>query len=124
MIANGTLLEMHAREIAGMPETWRVSNFDTIREDGRILEHELTGAVVPTVPGGSKVLWHRKDHATERVVRFTPAEHEAWLRAWEARTGLCRWCVGSGSVIGSLIPVTYCGCPACSGSGSCRGRVA
>lgn len=121
---SGYLIEIHAREKAGMPDTWRSWLWERVGPPEAPYPFiRLTGAVVPLLTRGprkGKPNWRRKDKATERVVTITPDEHDAWATAWQARTGKCRDCMGEGRRPWSSSArdgTTYRSCKACEGTG-------
>lgn len=95
------LYDLHARERAGMPESWSIYRFEHKTPGGSIPPYtELTGAVAPLLLSGpqkGRPNWKKMDKSTERTVCVTQSEHDAWCEAWEARTGKCRKCVGEGT---------------------------
>lgn len=122
--ANGKLLEMHARQRLGMPDSWRAFSFDTIREEGTIKSHRITGAVLRHGTLSGRHGLSSRDRNSDCTTTFTPGEHESWVRCWESRTGLCRTCLGSGQEIESAVHATYRRCQSCDGSGRAEGRAA
>lgn len=90
------LYEDHAREKTGMGPEWRLYSWDSIdalklghsHPDGRM---KIKGAVAPNLEDG-RPAWAYMDKATKRTVIFTHAEHDAFVLAWEMRTGKCSGC--------------------------------
>lgn len=93
-------MEAHAREKAGLPPEWRAYRYRTLPEGSReCLYLGVTGAVVPDKKRGKNAgrpNWRSKEISHEQEVYFTPAEHEQWLLAWEAKNGKCHQCDGNG----------------------------
>ena len=61
---------------------------------------EVIGAVAPLkTRGKSKGChnWDKMDKSTKRVVYITLKEHSEWVNAWEAKTGKCATCRGTGN---------------------------
>jgi hypothetical protein len=121
MESNGKLLEQQARQRLGMPENWQVFNWDSVLDDERrIVAYQLTGAVIPIGRKGSRLGcrdYAQKDATTVRTVTIEAADHEAWAEAWEARTGLCRTCLGSGRDMELVYRGTPGECRRCRGTG-------
>jgi len=93
------LMEMHARERAGMGEDWTVFLYRWMPPGGPPIYLEMTGAVAPqyrTGPRKGRTNYRRRDRATERTVYIRVEEHDAWLARWEGETGQCRGCAGVG----------------------------
>lgn len=118
------LIDIHAREKAGMPDAWRSWRWEHVGPPEAPYPFlRVTGAVVPLVSRGQrkgKPNWRKKDAATVRVVTILPDEHEAWAVAWQERTGRCRRCTGEGRLPwrSSVEDGTTCRpCPACEGVG-------
>jgi hypothetical protein len=116
------LFEEHARALAKMPEEWKVYSFKAIpNSDGTL---EFKGAIAPIYSQGkSKGLpnWKMADKDSERAVYIKDADHDLWLVKWEASTGKCHQCVGTGEVFQSWETgkgVTYKKCSVCVGTGA------
>ena len=119
------LYEEHAREKAGMGPEWRLYSYDSIdflrlgpgHPEGRM---RLKGAVCPDLADG-RPAWAYMDKETKRTVTVTNAEHAAFVRAWEERTGKCSGCarnhpgqeyLGWSKDAGTLLGI----CPRCHGT--------
>ncbi|MFZ4766298.1 MAG: hypothetical protein ACOYMN_15210 [Roseimicrobium sp.] len=93
------LLEEHAREKAGMGEDWKGYHFQCLPEHPAKTELvTVTGAVAPKKLRGKRkgeTNWDKMDRATKRTVYITLADHDAWVKAWESKTGLCSTCKGT-----------------------------
>lgn len=124
---DGRLLEIHAREKAGMGETWNLYHYEHVTLGGKHVGYELKGAVAPPkLSGKSKGQpnWAKRDMATDRTVGISVADHDAWVDQWEARTGLCRECMGDGKTVASFSVSdgpTYRECGSCQGTGKAKG---
>lgn len=93
------LVELMARERAGMPDDWRAFRYSWMPPGGKPLYLEVVGAVAPIYTRGDRKgtpNFKRRDVSTERTVYLTPAEMDAWEKRWEHQTGACRHCAGSG----------------------------
>lgn len=118
---NGQLLEIHAREVAKMPDEWEVYAWECIGEPVKVVE--VKGCFKPPTitrgPRKGQSNWRKRDKTSERIVHITPEEHKAWIGKWVERTGLCVRCVGKGEVLASIgvSGTTYRECPKCSGTG-------
>ena len=61
---------------------------------------EVVGAVCPVYVRGkrkSKPNYSKADKATEKVITFTPQEHDDFVANWELENKLCMKCKGKGS---------------------------
>lgn len=120
----GDVLEMMARERLGMPDTWCAYSWACKPGGGSVVTHyvEVVGMIAPLKTKGKNKgdhNWSAGDKDTEKTVYITPAEHAAWCVAWEAKTGRCIECIGTGKVIASISVVngtTYRECPKCKGT--------
>jgi len=123
---NGTLLEEHAREKAGMPPGWRAFRYEAFPHTVKVPTQyiEIVGAVVPLRTRGPNIgrpNWRRLDKATRRTIVILPAEHDLWIAEWETATGKCSNCTGSGRTISrvSIVDGTeYAQCAKCKGTGN------
>jgi DnaJ-class molecular chaperone len=90
----------HAKEKAGLPSGWRAYRYRSLPENSReCLYVGVKGGVVPDKTRGEnqgEPNWRSKEISHEQEVYFTPAEHDAWLLQWEAKTCKCHVCQGSG----------------------------
>ena len=62
---------------------------------------EVIGAVCPVYVQGKKKgkpNYSKADKTTEKVITFTPKEHDDFVANWEALNKLCMKCKGKGSV--------------------------
>lgn len=120
---NGHLIEIQARELAGMPENWEVYSWRVIGPPGPAKLYELKGCFKPpTFTKGAKVgepNWAKRDKTSERVLHITPDEYQSWEDAWVKRTGLCPNCMGKGQTVASAGTggTTYRECHRCNGAG-------
>ena len=120
---NGHLLEIQARELAGMPENWEVYSWRAIGVPGPVKLYEMKGCFKPpTITKGPKAgqpAWARRDKTSERTIHITPAEYIAWEAEWVKRTGLCSDCMGKGQTVASVGVggTTYRECRKCKGTG-------
>ena len=103
-MATMNMLSEHAKEMLGMPPDWEAYQFEaiggTFDQPAKLLK--VTGAVAPAKTRGKykgRPNWKKLDKATEKTVFITPAEHAEWLRQWEAKTGICANCTGTGQVM-------------------------
>jgi hypothetical protein len=114
------LIETHAREKAGMPPEWGWYHLERIGPNG-VWGTQIDGAIAPPFRSGPRKgepNWKQRDPATERRVFITKPEHDAWLAAWELRTGKCSRCTGEGRLIQSSHrdgTKTYRPCEKCKG---------
>jgi hypothetical protein len=123
---HGGLLEILAREKAGMPETWRVFRWECFPKQEATIYYELTGAVVPMKTRGpekGEPNWRKLDKATRRVIVLTVDGAAMMAAEWSKRTGLCIECIGEGKTFTSWSlkdGVTHKPCGECSGTGKAK----
>lgn len=124
MSAREHLIDIHAREKAGLPDGWRADIWEHVGPPEAPYPFlRLTGAVYPPVTRGprkGRPNWKKPEAGTERVVTILPDEHEAWAIAWEGKTGRCRACMGEGRRVWGVSVkdgTTYKSCRMCGGSG-------
>lgn len=85
--------ELHAREKINAGGDWLMISWEALPHSGGkpAQVYVVTGAV----PDGTYASGKRKGKprfGARDQVYITPAEHKAWLLAWEASTGLCHQC--------------------------------
>lgn len=112
------LFDTCLRDLFDLADGWRPVSLE-FKKGGT----EIKGAVMPDRVVGRKAGsrdWAKRDKKTERTVYLTDRAKAAWMAAWEARTGTCSACVGSGlkwmgwnRTDGDRFAV----CPCCNGSG-------
>lgn len=85
---------------------------------------EISGAVFPMVytsgPNKGQTSYTKVQAGTQRTVIFSNEEFDAWTRDWEAKTGKCSKCVGTGEIQAGWdrkTGATYRPCGACRGTG-------
>lgn len=119
------LMTEHAKEKYGLPPTWEAFRYECFPPGGpKVLYVQLTGNVPPP-PFKSglrkgRTAWAKRDKKTDTVAILPDDEHQAWLAAWEAKTGLCRVCQGSGLESAGWSQETgprYRACVRCGGTG-------
>jgi hypothetical protein len=119
----GELLNIHARERAGVGDDWEIYEFRCMPPEGPTLYYALVGAVAPVKARGKhrgRRDWGRMDKTTIRTVNIPAAEHRAWVEGWSASTGKCPGCVGEGDVFASWSRAEGTKtrpCGACGGTG-------
>jgi len=120
---NGNLLEILAREKAGMPAEWRAFRFECFPKTQETLYYEIEGAVAPLKSKGASKgspNWPKLDAATRRTVVLLVQEAEQRAAEWRERTGICVRCVGKGQLLKSYSRKdgsTFKPCPVCDGTG-------
>lgn len=120
---NGNLLEILAREKAGMPAGWRVYKFECLPHGQDTIYYELAGAIVPRKTRGPHVgslNWRRMDKTTRRPAILTVDAAANLADEWSKRTGLCITCVGKGQTLRSWSASTgsiFNPCKSCNGTG-------
>ena len=118
------LHEEHAREKYALPPEWTASQFACFPLDGPTLYVQLIGAVYEPVTRGprkGKPNWDKP--IGKKTTAILPiADHEAWVRAWERRTGKCSSCVGTGQTIArcSAAGTEWRDCRICGGTGRAK----
>lgn len=107
-----------------LPDEWVWHSFEAIEDRPPFRFAKYSGGVYPFAKAKGKYKgrtdYKRPVIGTEQVVVLDDHEFEAWLPTWEARTGLCHECLGTGQKWtgwhykeGS----SYCDCPRCGTSG-------
>lgn len=121
------LLEEQARELAGMPEAWQLYHYQVLGPPGPgFIAFMLEGSIPPPFKSGprkGRPNWKAADPSTKRTVYITPAQQDAWLAAWEEKTGLCRHCTGAGEICWSSSVTEgskYRPCRECGGAGKAK----
>lgn len=115
------ILGLAAEQKVGIPD-WKVFKYEVI-ENSRFL---LTGAVTKTYvqgPKKGKPNWKTKDSSTLRKVVITEEEKDKFIVEWEAVTGLCIKCVGSGQQLAGWSVEAgqkYRPCTRCGSSGNAK----
>ena len=118
------LMEIHAREKAGMPESWCMYRWECFPKTAdKTLYYQVTGIVAPLKTKGKnkgRRNWRAGDKSTERVVILPVSDHEAWVAEWEKKTGNCAECTGTGRIMkrwSAASGAEYRPCGKCNGSG-------
>lgn len=119
------LLTLHAREKLQMPDPWRAYLWECLPKGAREVQvYHIRGAIAPLHERGTSAgqpNWRRTQPGTTRDVYITPNEHDAWVDAWEQRTGHCRQCLGTGQELVAWHIHTgtrYRACLRCEGTGA------
>lgn len=116
-------LDQCARELYGEPPEWEVYRWEAIGKGDRRSGVLVTGAVAPLKTRGKykgHKDWGKLDPETENTYAISDRESDAWLLKWEAETGFCSKCHGSGLVCWRFSVETgseYKPCKACDGTG-------
>ena len=124
-------LAEHAKEVNGLPANWKVFHYKCLPNvEGRhtkTTHYQLTGAVCDAVYQSGRhkgrTNWAKKDKSTLATVIIGVAEHEAFLLRWEAKTGKCHKCYGTGQEWRGWNCETgdkYGMCGRCGGSGNAK----
>jgi hypothetical protein len=115
---------MMAREVYGMPEGWRWCKLQAVGPHDRrdLCVSMVTGAVFPNItkgPNKGYFNWKKRDRDTEQTIPIPFRDYDAFVEAWEKKTGTCSSCGGSGETIASagIRGTTYRKCVRCNGSG-------
>src|SRR5689334_17120423 len=91
-VANTRLLEMQARERAGMPEAWQMFKWECFPKlSAQTIYVEITGAVAPLITRGKRKgqpNWRKFDRSTEKTIVITLTDADKWAAEWSAKTGL------------------------------------
>ena len=104
-------------ESRGVPPGWRWNNLKAIGESRKEGACVMTGAVYPETfksgPRKGQDNPAKRTDVREMVITFT--ELDAFIAAWEQRTGLCSKCDGGQAVASSGVSgTTYKPCTACN----------
>jgi len=86
----------HAREALGVGEDWVMMSWTSLdvkkyEVDDPRRRLKVTGCVAPRLDDG-RVAWEYEVPGTRKSVTWTGGEHDAWVLAWEHRTGKCSSC--------------------------------
>lgn len=89
------LYEAHARVKVEVPDgfhlaEWKCMDMDLVGTNDLSRRVQITFREAPLLADG-EVAWKYAGKKRIKVV-ITHGEHLAWIRAWEARTGLCHQC--------------------------------
>jgi hypothetical protein len=99
----GVMLEEHARELAAMPMEWKAYELKCFPPgEDELICFIVRGAVVPLKTRGKNKGhpdWKNMESATARTLYIKPDEHWPWLMDYEARTGQCFNCQGTGEEV-------------------------
>lgn len=113
-----------AREVYGMPDGWRWCKLQAVGPHNRrdLAVSMVIGAVFPDVTKGPRkghFNWKKRDRNTEQSIAIPFRDYDAFVEAWEKKTGICSACGGSGESIASVGVggTTYRKCVRCFGSG-------
>lgn len=93
--------EQYIRETYPVAENWQVFRWEYVGESGDPRAAVIvTGAVVLGLwlrgPSKGHPKWATRDKSTEMTVPILEIHFDAWLAKWEAETGDCHKCSGSG----------------------------
>jgi len=121
------LHEEHARDKYGLPPEWTAAQWECFpgTPGEPTLYVQLIGAVYEPVTRGprkGKPNWD-KPIGKKTTAILPVAEHDAWVRAWEQRTGKCSKCVGTGQTIARVSVqdgTEYRTCRTCGGTGRAK----
>lgn len=118
------LLELHAREQAGLPDDWRMFQWEVKGAKYQPTyvpgtHTAITGIVVTKRKRNGEWSWRSGDNSTQMTITLRDTDHKKWCEAWGLRNDVCYLCQGNGDVVRSFGEkgVTYCQCPKCKGSG-------
>lgn len=94
------LFEDHARELLNVPETYTTLKWEMMPDHSPFTHCKITLCLRPdnytAGPKEGTPKWSTRDKTKDRQVIISMKEHDAWLLSWEAKTGLCHECQGSG----------------------------
>lgn len=115
-----------AQQRTGMPPQWDWIRWEALGDLAAGSDPDVfkvTGAVMPNKKRGPMKgcpSWRNRARSTERTVYITPAERDVFLRDFEAKTGICYACSGSGEPLASWHYQRGCTlreCRRCGGTG-------
>ena len=119
---------MIARKKYGLSEEWKAYIFEAVGEPPNFIATKITGAVAPLKTRGANKgdrNWSKMDKSTKKTVYIKPEEYSQFISEWEAETGLCSKCRGTGQEVhGSHIELGtyYRQCKKCCGTGKPGGE--
>lgn len=119
------LRELQARRALGMPDNWRLFSWQCVPSGSMDSTHvRLRGAVCTAVftrgPRKGRTNWAKRDRSTECEVYISHADHDAFCIQWEAETGHCHECTGTGQTFAGWSVadgVRHRTCTRCLGTG-------
>ena len=109
-----------AREKYGLPDAWDIYKWEAVGKDAV----RVTGAVAPLITRGKRkgsINWRNLDKATEMSVVISDSDITACKSRFEATTGLCSNCDGTGREWWGRSAVEgnhYRKCTHCDGNGN------
>ena len=113
------LLSEHARELLKAAPEWEAYSIELLpHAPQKATVIRVQGVVAPLMSNGRRN-WRKGDKSTRAETYIPIADHMAWLRAWEQRTGKCWECEGTGRTLKSAGPAGtfYRPCAKCAGTG-------
>lgn len=115
--------DVYCRESAGLEESWRSGMIESIHSADGTLHFHIIGYVYAVYKRGPKKDlpdFSRPIKETRREFLIPEATLLAWLAAREARTGICRECLGDAQVFVKWTAAAgseFRPCPCCGGTG-------
>jgi hypothetical protein len=91
--------DQHARERYNLPADWKVYSW-AAKGDKATGYVELKGGVfrkqIERGKRKGKIDYRQPETGTAATISLSNVDHEVWLRRWEAETGYCVECFGTG----------------------------
>ena len=90
------LFAEHARELLNLDEGFHLSawkSMDILKRNPGHPDNRIRVEMMrcPRLEDGT-LAWPCADRKSKKTVTWTNAEHDAWILAWESRTGRCSLC--------------------------------
>jgi hypothetical protein len=116
--------EQCAKEMLGLPKDWRATTWQVVGDVKSPIGIQLSGGVYRHVktrgPNKGKTDFRKPEPGSEVTLVVGKAQFEAWRAKWEAETGWCSECHGTGVVFAGWNHITGTRmrvCKPCGGTG-------
>ena len=117
-------LKMIAGTKVDLPDGWDYHISERVNYGTPAECFEVTGWVATerfkSGPRKGQINHAKKNRTHEYSIRFSDADRDAFLAAWEAETGICSYCHGNGDTLESWCSqngATYRPCKKCNATG-------
>lgn len=113
--------EQYAREFLGLPPEWRVYEWKSLGVHPHYIGLTVTGSIPRAKRSGrykGEPTW--RDKVMERSLSVSTAQMDAFRAKWEAESGACHACLGTGHELHGWSLATgprFRPCPRCNATG-------